>query len=132
MSRAHGAAMLRIAVVLLVAFAGVANAEEPCACDVTAAACDTACACDLECEVDWTKDECAEPGAGCLPPMTDAQVEAAELADAAREPIEWTADAHAVACPEGSSNVDGTCVVESLEVAGGCDASGATGLLLVF
>ena len=128
--------MLRTAIVAVVlSFAATASAEDDvdgvCACDATPAACDASCACDLECEVDWSKDECAEPGAGCQPAMTDAQVEAAEVAESDAEPIEWTVDANAVACPEGASNVDGTCVTESLDVAGGCDASGATGLLVI-
>ena len=128
---ADGAAMLRLAVVALIAFVSSARADGPCACDVEAAACDAGCACDPECEIDWSKDECAEPDAGCLPALTDAQVEAAELADAPLEPVEWTASASEVRCPDGATNTDGTCTPESLEVSGGCDASGATGMLVV-
>jgi hypothetical protein len=124
--------MLRIAIVILL-LGSTAYAEddapEPCACDVTAAACDAACACDLECENDWSKDECAEPGAGCLPEMTDAQLDAAELEAEEIEPIEWRIGD--VQCPEGSTNTDGVCAPASLDVTGGCDAGGATGLIVV-
>ena len=122
--------MLRIVVLaLILSFASNADAEEPCACDVTAAACDAACACDLECEIDWSKDECAEPDAGCQTPMTDAEVEQAELAAAEVEPVEWQVGD--VTCPDGATNVDGACIADSLDVSGGCNTSGATGLVLV-
>jgi hypothetical protein len=127
--------MLRIAIALVV-LTSTAYAEDdvdtPCACDATPAACDSACSCDLECEVDWSKDECAEPDAGCKPEMTDAELEAAEIADEQVEPVETDADPAAVVCPEGATNVDGTCVAMDLEVdAGGCTTGGSAGLLVV-
>jgi hypothetical protein len=130
--------MLRIAIALIV-LTSTAYAEDddegdaPCACDVTAAACDLACSCDLECEVDWSKDECAAPDGGCKPEMTDAELEAAERAEEPAEPVDWEADPAAVACPDGATNVEGTCVATDLEtdVAGGCAVGGSAGLLVV-
>ena len=110
--------------------------DEPCACDVTYAACDAACACDSECEVDWSADECAQPGAGCLPDAGDpdaAALEAEELAAPAEDDAaEWLVAPDAVECPEGATLEGARCIVDpgalEQQVDGGCRSGGAAGV----
>jgi hypothetical protein len=112
--------------------------DDACACNVTPAACDASCACDSECEVDWSADECAQPGAGCLPEAgtpDDAALEAEELAAPAEaEAVDWTVAPDAVECPEGAVNEDGRCIVDlaalEQELEGGCGAGGTSGVVL--
>jgi hypothetical protein len=100
---------LRLILVITLLFAGAAAAED----------------------YDLSQDECAEPGAGCLPEMTDEELDAAENSDEAPEPVEWaTGD---VACPAGASNIDGRCEAINLEVDldGGCTTGGGIGIAMV-
>ncbi len=111
---------------------------EPCACDATAAACDAGCACDLECEVDWSADECAEPGAGCLPDAGDPTSDQLEAEEAAipvvPDELEWQAAPELVACPEGSTRDGGRCLPAGAlargdDAGGGCGTTGAPPLI---
>ncbi len=116
---------------LLVATRAEAQPDTECACNVTSAACDVGCACDEECAVDWSQDECAQPGADCLPEapdVDDATLATSEDAAATPDPVAWDVTA-AVACP-GGSHLDGDhCVLD--EITGGCATStpGAFGAL---
>jgi hypothetical protein len=122
------------------AFAEDAADDVPlCACDATPAACDSACACDLECAVDWSADECAASGAGCLPNAAepdDAAIEADEIASPeATDPVEWSTATAEVVCSEGATLQDGHCVadpsaLQASEVTGGCTSDKTPGLVL--
>jgi hypothetical protein len=91
---------------------------------------------DGDAAYDPTIDECAEPGAGCLPDPgdpDDAALEEAELAAPADDdPIEWAVDATAVVCPDGATrDAGGLCIAGDLDAAnGGCATGGGTGLVV--
>ena len=133
--------MLRTLIISLALFASTSKVDaaegddETCACDLTVAACDAGCACDFECEVDWSVDECAEPGAECDPDATDvdddAALEAAEQVAGSEEDVTWEIDPALVACPEGATNEDGHCTPSAIgEVSGGCSAGKTAGIAI--
>lgn len=126
---------LLLSLSLVLASRSTARADDApaCSCDLTPAACDAGCACDSECTVDWTADECAQPGAGCIAnavDLDDAALEAAELAALpAREPADgWPVAAAEVRCADGARNLDGRCVADPArgadELSGGCATTG--------
>src|SRR3954447_19112707 len=123
--------LLAVASLLVVTTPASADTETDCACNVTSAACDVGCACDEECAVDWSQDECAQPGAGCLaeaPDPEDAMLAATEETAAMPEPAAWDVTG-AMACPSGSRADGDHCAID--EITGGCATStpGAAGAL---
>jgi hypothetical protein len=133
MRRAKAVRMRRIwgVLIVLVCLRGTAHGDE-CACDVTPAACDASCACDLECAVDWSVDECALPGADCLPDtgdVDDATLDAEELATPDDEVTSWDSAPDALSCPDGAHAQDGACVADAtLDIDGGCSTTRAVGI----
>jgi len=92
---------------------------------------------DADPAYDPSIDECADPGAGCLPDtgdLDDAALEAAELAAPADDdPIEWEIDPTAVVCPEGAlRDAGGRCLAEPGLGAstGGCSTGRGAGVAL--
>lgn len=64
--------------------------------------------------LDGDVDECTLPGADCQPESSTATLEADELAAAMPDdPIEWTANAATVECPEHATNQAGRCVPDA-------------------
>ncbi len=133
--------MRRLVLLAILFAAPAAHADDTddtiCTCDVTPAACDAGCACDSECSVDWSVDECAQPGAGCLPETDPDAATLATMEDAAgAEPgdIDWPAAGDQISCPAGATNQDGHCVAAALphvdDVSGGCAAGHGAGLAI--
>ncbi len=114
----------------------VAGDITECACDLTPASCDASCACDSECEVDWSIDECTQPGADCLPDARepeDAELDVEEVATPDDEVIAWVSSPADVVCPDGGAkDAAGHCqpVAGPTEIAGGCSSGRTAGLAI--
>ena len=120
------------ALVVLSALSAPARADDlDCACDATPAACDAGCTCDSECTVDWSADECAAPGAGCIADPTnlgDDELAAAEVAQPDDTDVDWTAGD--VACPDGAIARAGVCVADVIADTGGCASHRGAGIAI--
>jgi len=113
--------MRRLAVVLLLAFASTAYADDP-----------------PDTPWDPSVDECAAPDAGCQPErdIDDATLEQDEIAATEMvDPIVWDTTA-AMACPDGSQPQQGACMADPSVAAtppadGGCSTTGHAGLIVI-
>jgi hypothetical protein len=113
--------MRRLAMVLVLAFASTAYADDP-----------------ADTPWDPSVDECAAPDAGCQPErdIDDATLDRDEVAAAETvDPIEWDTSA-AMACPDGSQLQQGACMADPSVAAtppdeGGCSTTGHAGLIVI-